>query len=142
MDISTISTVSEDEGTFVHFKDVAGEPLYDGLLPAEGEADTRTPVGAWVAGTYSKRHRTAKRKFKEKGWKAARRGEDLLDIDRLEAADLEIEAACIIRWTFTAGGEPFPITADNWGALVKKQPQWQDQLTAAMTDHARFFKPS
>jgi hypothetical protein len=26
------------------------------------------------------------------------------------------------------GGQPFPITPDNWKALAAKQPQWQEQV--------------
>jgi hypothetical protein len=139
MDITTVDTVSEDAGTFVHFKDVAGELLYD--EEGEGEAKKRTPVGAQVAGTYSERYRTAQKKLKEQNIRAARRGAEY-DADRLDEGTLELEAAVIIRWTFTAGGAPFPITAANWKALVQKQPQWQDQVSAAMTDHARFFAKS
>lgn len=132
MDITSIATVSEDEGTFVHFKDAAGDLLYD------GEGESRTPVGAQVAGTYSDRYRKAQKQLKERNLRAARRNE-AFDADTLDAATLALEAAAIIRWTFTANGEPFPITAVNWAALVAKQPQWQELVAAAMTDHARFF---
>lgn len=135
MDINTVGTVAEDEGTFVHFKDVAGDPLYD------VEGDTKTPVGARVAGTYSKRYRTAQKKVKDKNLRLSRRGEDF-DGDALDARMFDLQAACIIEWSFTANGQPFPITADNWSALVDKQPQWQEQVAAAMTDHARFFAAS
>lgn len=135
MDVTTINTVSEDDGTFVHFKDAAGELLYDG----EGEA--LTPVGALVAGTYSERHRKAQKKIKERNILASRRGQEYT-AETLDAGTAELEAACIIEWTFTANGQPFPITPDNWRALIAKQPQWQDQLSAAMNDHARFFAKS
>jgi hypothetical protein len=132
MDITTVETVSEDEGTFVHFKDAAGELLYD----VAGE--TKTPVGARVAGTYSERYRKVQRKVKERNIRAARRNEEW-DADTLDARTFELEAAAIIEWTFTANGQPFPITPDNWKALVAKQPQWQEQVDKAMNDHARFF---
>lgn len=132
MDVTTITAVSEDEGTFVHFKDVAGEPLYDG----DGEA--RTPVGARVAGSYSKRYRAAQRRIKERNIRAGRRGEEYT-ADTLDHGTAELEAACIIEWTFTANGQPFPITVENWKALLEKQPQWEEQVAAAMEDHARFF---
>lgn len=132
MDITTVETVSEDEGTFVHFKDAAGELLYD----VAGE--TKTPVGARVAGTYSERYRKVQRKVKERNIRAARRNEEW-DADTLDARTFELEAAAIIEWTFTANGQPFPITADNWKAIVAKQPQWQGQVDQAMNDHARFL---
>jgi len=135
MDITTVGTVAEDEGTLVHLKDVAGELLFDG----EGEA--QTPVTIRVAGTYSKRYRTAQKKLKERNIRAARRNEDF-DADKLDDGTVELEVACIMEWSFTSGGQPFPITAGNWKALVAKQPQWQDQVSTAMTDHARFFSAS
>lgn len=135
MDVTTIAAVSEDDGTFVHFKDPAGELLYD------GDGETRTPVGARVAGSYSQRYRKAQKKLKERNIKAGRRGEDYT-ADALDAGTAELEAACIIEWTFTANGQPFPITRDNWLALAEKQPQWQEQVAAAMYDHARFFVKS
>jgi hypothetical protein len=132
MDISTLETVSEDEGTVIHLKDAAGELLFDGQEPE------RTPVTALVAGTYSQRYRKAQKKVRERNIRAARRNEDL-DGDALEDRELELEAACIIAWTLTANGQPFPITMDNWKAVVAKQPQWREQVQQAMTDHARFF---
>lgn len=128
MDINTVSTVTEDEGTLVHLKDVAGELLYDG----------ETPVTIRVAGTYSDRYRKAQRKLKERNIKAARRNEEY-SADTLDEGTIALEVACIIEWSFTANEQPFPITAANWKALIEKQPQWQDQVSAAMTDHARFF---
>jgi hypothetical protein len=139
MDITTVGTVSEDAGTFVHFKDVTGALLFDGEAPAEGQADTRTPVGAKVAGTYSERYRKAQKKVKEQNIKAMRRNEDF-DGDALDERTFVLEAACIIEWTFTANGQPFPVTVENYKALVAKQPQWQEQVDKAMHDHARFFR--
>jgi hypothetical protein len=135
MDITTVTTVSEDAGTLVHLKDVAGELLYD------GEGDAKTPVTIRVAGTYSERYRRAQKRLKDRNLRGARRGEEF-GADTLDAGTIELEAACIVEWTFTAGGQPFPITANNWTALVAKQPQWQEQVSAAMTDHARFFASS
>lgn len=132
MDVSTVTTVSEDEGTFVHFKDVTGNLLFDG----EGEA--KTPVGARVAGTYSERYRKALKKVKERNLRAARRNEEY-DADTMDDRTFELEAACLIEWTFTTNGQPFPITPDNWKAIVAKQPQWQGQVDQAMNDHARFL---
>ena len=131
MDISTVSTVAEDEGTLVHLKDVAGNPLYN----------ETAPVTIRVAGTYSERYRKAQRKVKDRNVRMVRRGQDY-DADALDESTFELEAACILEWSFTANGQPFPITADNWKALVAKQPQWQDQVSTAMTDHARFFSAS
>lgn len=130
MDVTTVGTVSEDSGIVVPLKDAAGDLLYDG--------DEKTPVIIRVAGTYSERYRQAQKKIKGKNIRALRRSEEFT-VDTLDASDFELEAACILEWTFTANGQPFPITADNWKALAAKQPQWRDQVTAAMTDHARFF---
>lgn len=135
MDVTTISTVSEDEGTVVHLKDAAGELLFD------GDGESKTPVTIRVAGTYSDRHKKAQKKIKDRNLRANRRGQDYT-ADTLEAGTTELEAACIIEWTFTANGQSFPITAANWKALVAKQPQWQEQVALAMNDHARFFDKS
>lgn len=135
MDISTLDTVSEDDGTLVHLKSVTGDLLYD------GEGESRTPVTIRVAGTYSERYRKAQKRLKERNIRAARRNEDF-DVDTLDAGSLELEVAAIIEWTFTSGGQPFPITATNWKALISRQPQWQEQVATAMTDHARFFTTS
>jgi hypothetical protein len=132
MDITTVGTVSEDEGTFVHFRDAAGELLYD------IDGDTKTPVGAHVAGTYSKVYRTAQKKVKERNIRAIRRNEDW-DAESFEERELALEVACLLSWTFTANGQPFPITVDNYKAVIAKQPQWQEQIQKAMNDHARFF---
>lgn len=132
MDVTTIETVSEDTGTIVHFTDAAGEPLYD------GEGDTKTPVTALVVGTYSERYRKALKKVTDQNIRANRMGERV-DSERVDANTFRLEAASIIEWSFTANGQSFPITADNWKALVAKQPQWQDQVASAMTAHARFF---
>lgn len=135
MDVTTVQPVSEDAGTPVHLKDAAGELLYD------GDGDAKTPVIIRVAGSYSERYRKAQKKIKERNIRAGRRGEEYT-ADMLDNGTVELEAACIIEWTFTAAGAPFPITADNWAALAAKQPQWQEQVAAAMHDHARFFVKS
>jgi hypothetical protein len=139
MDVSTVTTVSEDEGTFVHFKDAAGELLFD--VEGEGESAVRKPVGVRVAGTYSSQYKKVTRKVRERNTKRRSRGMEL-DADVVDANGNEIVAACILDWTFTANGQPFPITGDNWGALIAKQPQWEEQVDAAMVDHARFFVKS
>jgi hypothetical protein len=135
MDINSVGTVSEDAGTFVHFKDVEGNLLFD---TDESMVGGTVPVGAVVAGTYSSVYRKAQRKVKEKNLRAARRNEDF-GVDTLDDSTIDLETACILSWTFTSNGQPFPITADNWRAIAAKQPQWQEQVQAAMTDHARFF---
>ena len=83
MDVTSIGTVSEDEGTFVHFKDAAGELLYD------GEGETKTPVGARVAGSYSARYRKASKRQTERNLKAARRNEEFT-ADKLDDGMAEI----------------------------------------------------
>lgn len=138
MDINTIGTVSEDAGTFVHFRDAAGELQFDGEAPEEGRPDTRTKVGATIAGTYSERYRKAQRKVKEQNIRAVRHNEDV-NAELVEAREHALEVACIIDWTFTAADKPFPITIENWKALFAKQPQWREQVQSAMHDHARFF---
>lgn len=132
MDITTVATVSEDEGTVVHLKDAAGELLYD----VDGEK--KTPVEMVVAGTYSSSYRKAQKKVRARNIKAVRRNEEW-DEDTLEERELELEVACILKWPFTANGQPFPITVENYKAIIAKQPQWQGQVQAAMNDHARFL---
>lgn len=132
MDITTVSTVSEDEGTVVHLKDAAGELLYD------ADGDTKVPVEVVVAGTYSAAYRKAQKKVRERNIRAVRRNEEW-DADTLEDRELELEVACVLRWSFTALGQPFPITLENYKALIAKQPQWQEQIQKAMNDHARFL---
>lgn len=135
MDISTIGTVSEDAGTVVHLKDIEGDLLFD----VNGE--TKSPVTIRVAGTYSERYRKAQKKVADRNLQRARRGQDF-DSDTLDEGTFALEAACIIEWSFTASGQPFPITAGNWAALVAKQPQWQGQIQRAMGDHASFSTAS
>ena len=135
MDISTLGTVNEDDGIVLHLKDVQGELMYD------GEGDSKTPVVIRHAGTYSKTYRKALADVIKKNSKAARRGVTL-DAESAELAALTVEAACIFEWTFTSGSRPFPITPDNWRALIDKQPQFQDQLRESMSDHERFSSGS
>lgn len=116
-------------------KDAAGNLLY------EGEGDAKAPVKWRIAGTYSKRHRDAQKAAKEKNLRAARRNEDF-EVDDLDAVQFSLETACIMEWHLTSGGVPFPITVENWKAVVDKQPQWQSQVQKSMVDHASFFKPS
>jgi hypothetical protein len=135
MDISSIGTVNEDDGIVLHLKDINDELMYDGT------GDAQTPVTIRHGGTYSKVYRDALAAVVKSNSKVARRG-GVLDAETAERAALRVEAACIFEWSFTAGGKPYPITPDNWKALVDKQPQWQDQLRVSMNDHERFSSGS
>ena len=134
MDILSLSTVSEDDGTVVHLKDVSGNPLYDG-------PDDTKPVVMRIAGTYSARYRKAQKAVRDAQTRAMRRGGSL-DGEQIDAAQYELEAACILEWTFTIGTSAYPISPENWRAIAEKQPQWREQVQNAMGDHERFFGQS
>jgi hypothetical protein len=134
MEISQLKKVDEDEGRFVQFDDAADTPLFD------GDGDEKTPVGAVVSGTYSKHYRAAHRKLREDGWQRSKRGDNDVDIDTIDEGELVLQVACIRSWTFTSGGAPFPITVENWKALLENQPQFQRKVVKQMNDHASFFR--
>lgn len=133
LDITELSSVSEDEGIDVPLKDVLGEPM------TVGSGESATPLVLRVAGAYSDRYRAAQKKLTNARIQAAKRGKGELDADALDDSERLLEAACILAWPFTSGGQPYPITAANWSTLLSKQPQWQAQVWAAMHDHAGFF---
>ncbi|HEY4133506.1 MAG TPA: hypothetical protein VGM50_23000 [Gemmatimonadaceae bacterium] len=135
MDIENLSTVSEDAGTLVHFKDVTKQPMFF------GEGDDQKPLTATVAGTFSQRYRDALKRIRSKNLANAHGGNEL-EVDALDDNNLELEVACILAWDLSSGGKPFPITAANWKAVLAKQPQWQEQVQAAMNGHSRFFNAS
>lgn len=137
MDISKLSTVAEDDGVVVHLKDATDEPMFDGT------GEDAKPVTLRVAGVYSSFYRAIARKETERGILRARRtGNKSVDVEELEESRIREQAACIREWSFQSGGKPFPITADNWKALLAMQPQWQQQVHEAMHDHAAFFARS
>lgn len=136
MDIKKLTPVAaaEDEGVFVHFEDAADRPMYDG----------EAPIGAVVSGTYSTHYRAANRKIRERSLaRGQQRGAtDAVTVDQIDDNAHELEVACIRSWTFEADGKPFPITVQNWKALLEMQPQWREQVNEAMHAHARFFERS
>jgi hypothetical protein len=140
MDVNQLPTVNEDDGVFEHFKDAKGDLMYD--IAADGK--TKTPVGAVVSGTFSSHYRKAERKMQAvvvmTGQQVANETTSPEEIvERSEAEALALQVACIRSWTFTASGQPFEITVDNWRALLAKQPQWQHQVHRRMHNHAGFF---
>lgn len=132
MDVGKLGAVSDDDGVVVHFKDRSGEPMYD--------EDGVTPVTARVVGIYSAQHRKIERRQSNQMLKSRRMQ---VDADQVEAMQIEREAACIVEWSFTEGGRPFPISADSWAAILKLEPQFQQQVKEAMENPSAFFvKPS
>lgn len=125
-DIGKLDAVSEDEGVVVHFHDAEREPMYDG----------DEPFSARVAGSYSSYYRKERRRQQDKLLRLKRAK---LDSEAVDQSQLELEVACIIEWTLSAGGKPLPISVATWGAVLKAQPQWQEQVQEAMNDHAAFF---
>lgn len=130
MDITKLKPTKQDEGVLVHFRDASGEPEYD----VEGE--TKKPVTALVAGEYSERHKKATRKLTAKSLK---RQDAVLDAEGIEERALEIQAACIITWDFTANGKPLPITPTNWAAILAVRPEYEKQISSAIYGYGSFF---
>ena len=123
MDLKDLKTTNEDEGVILHLKDRNDAP----------EFDNENPLTMLVAGRYSTRYKAAQRKQSERSY---RRGAALKPED-MEQALLSIEAACIIEWPFTSEGQPFPITKDNWAAIIDVCPWYQAQVRNAIENYAR-----
>lgn len=130
MDIEKLAEVSEDEGVEVHLRN------RDGALEYE-DAEQTKPVVMTVAGQFSKRYKKAVRVQQERNLKKRSFN---IDVDYLEQAPLEIEAACIVEWPFTSGGKPFPITSGNWSAILSRCPWYQAQVRDGIERYASFFE--
>jgi hypothetical protein len=126
MDIDTLAEVSEDEGVIVHLRDRDGKLEYDG----------DKPVTMKVAGQYSERYRKAQRAITERNLKKRSSG---IDVDYLEKVPLELEAACIVEWPFSASGKPLPVSPTNWSAIIGKRPWYRPQIREAIERYTDFF---
>lgn len=130
------NVAAEDEGTVVHLRDAAGEPMFYGP-----EKDLK-PVTITVAGSYSSVFRKAERAFNSKLGKVKRSGTSVTEI--MERRALELTAACVLAWDgLTYDGEkPLPCTPQI-AETVFEQARWIfDQAFEASNDHAGFSKPS
>lgn len=126
-------TTREDEGILVHLRDAAGEKMY------ADEAQEK-PVTMRVAGTYSEVYRKAREANRDKQLK---KRSPHLDGDQLEDAALDEIAACVLSWeNLNAGGKPLPFSKHNAVVVLKKARFIREQVEAAMSDHAAFFKPA
>lgn len=126
MEINAVEEYSEDEGVTITLRDREGNP----------EEDNGKPLTLKLAGQYSKRYQKAVRHQREKNLK---KRSFQIDVDYLEEAPKEIEAACIIEWPFTSGGQPWPITTKNYSALLRVKPWYQDQIREGIERYASFF---
>jgi len=130
-DIGAAKSVAaqEDEGIVVSVKDAQGAPQFVG----------ETPVTITVAGSYSAIYRRALDAQRDRMVKL-RRG---LTGEALQRQQLELVAACILRWDGIMNGDKvFPLTKDNAVALLEAAPWIREEVEAAMGDHAGFFKPA
>lgn len=118
----------EDEGAVVHVRSETGERLYDGDVP----------VTITVAGTYSTRYKAATLAQRNRALKTRQAD---FDAERLDENALAIMSACVISWQgFRAGDVPLAPTPQNVRAVFERAPWIREQVEAAMTDHAAFFR--
>lgn len=132
IDIKELVPVSQEEGAVVRLRDV------DGKLEVD---ENGNPVTIRVAGEYSKRYKKAIAKLRND---AKQRGNFRTDEEDLsELFVLTTQTYCIIAWDFASDGQPWPITVENWKALLAIRPHYQKQVQAAIEEYASFFaKPS
>lgn len=120
----------EDVGQVVHLKDESGEPLY------VDEARTE-PVTVTVVGTYSSRYRRA---LDGKLDRQARNRR--ADPESVKQDSLEVIADCVIAWAGIVNGG-VPLDCKRVNVLKLLDVVWiKEQITAAMEDHAGFFRAS
>lgn len=120
----TIAT--EDAGRRIEILDETGMPYLD--------PETKKPITALVAGTYSKRFTTAQRKQQEKLSRAAA---SKLTPEQKDANSRALFAECVIEWDLLMNGVMAP-PAD----VFRIKPHIYDQIVNAATEHAGFFEPS
>lgn len=126
MDLNQAAEVTgrEDDGVVIELNDEQGNP-----------ADPKVTVT--VAGTYSKRYRSAQ-DANRKWWRKHARSKPSDDV--IDGQALELIAACIIAWSgFTADGKDYPLTKANAIHLLTVMPWVREQIETAMTDHEGFF---
>lgn len=141
MDIQRAKTVTdrEDEGIVVFIKDEKGDQAYkenpDGT-PFLDENQKKVPVKVCVAGTYSKRFKTARQKQRDRNLRKLR-GDSTAE--SLERQEVTVTAECILWWDgFTIAGQEFPFNTENAVMLLEGLPWVRDQIEAKQSDHASF----
>lgn len=133
-DLSAAKPVAakEDEGQTVHVHSELGEPLY---------YDGGKPVTMTVVGTYSSTYRRAEEALSNQRLK--RRSRAALTAGVIRAESRSVLAACVLAWDgFMDGGKPLACTKENVVRVLEAAPWIEDQVTAAMEDHAGFFSNS
>ena len=112
----------EDQGRRITLKDADGEDWSD---------DEGKPVTALVAGTYSKRYAQARTAGLTRSLKA--RGK--LTGDDLEATNLKLDAALVIAWDITSGGQ-----MAKPEQVFQSHPFIREQIVEEANAHASFSR--
>ncbi len=105
-------------------KDGKGEPVTIDLLSADSDAFKSRQFAA-----LNKRLRTGKK--------------PKLNAEDIDEEALDLIAACITGWrNIELDGKPYPFSADNAKALLRRLPWLREQLDEAIADRANFIRTS
>jgi len=134
LDTATSVTQSENAGKLVKLKDHAKKPM---TYMRDGR---KRDVTMLVAGTYSDVYKNAMDAQRERII-AERRTE--IDPAESRRNQLEVIASCVLGWEgIMSRGVPIPLSVENVITVLEAAPWIREQVEAAMTDHAGFFKAS
>jgi hypothetical protein len=123
---------AEGKGQWVELDDLDGTSL---TYEIDGEV---RPIRILVAGAYSKQYQDANDEVRGRMIKARRRE---VTGSQLTVNQREVAAACCLNWEgFFDGEAVFPCSKPNAIILFQARPDFQEQVEAAMMDHASFFR--
>ncbi len=121
----------QDRGTRVALRDEHGDPLT--YTNAEGEVVEST---ALVAGQLSSLYRKAEDALRDRQLK---RRSTVLTAELLNRQQLELIAACVLKWDLFDEERPVPCTKENVITVLIAAPWIRADIEAAMADAARFL---
>ena len=118
---------AEDEGTVIEVLDQNADVMEHG----KGKKVTMR-----VAGSYSKRYKSAQHKQTNRALKGKR---TKFDAELLDTQRQEVAAACVMEWSgFFDGGAPLECSRANALAVFAAAPWILPQVEVAIEDHASF----
>lgn len=148
MDLSKYDTTAASQsGVFLHLRDLADEPLYD------GEGENRKPVGITLLGPDSdvyKQHvkerssEVIKMTMKQAGRK--NRDAQMIEMtpERLKKQQLDLAVACTLGWSGIGDKDTpeLPCTPENVRAVYEKYEFILQQVDGFIGDRQNFLKGS